>query len=358
VTERVSTTGKGRNYILGAAWAVLIAVGMFLLFAVWMEFLETSIVLSSIFMLYLVYCWFVLPAIDRRTGRSGAARTAAEAASSGTKKYDLRFFSRFPPFAEVIAFLAITVVSFLLLHLLVLLMHEFSHSMFAYLLGVKQDPWNIIYGNWIGSHWDENVDYSALFSAGRGSTAAAIAFAGPLSNIVLFFVTAGLMSVKSVKNHRWAYHSVFWTGIITFVMVFEYVFTRSFLQNDDFGNINHGLGISPWPIFLAGTILGILGLYYIFAYKMPEYYAIVTPHERSLQYVAVSAVSFVIFLFYIGLRITAFPAVPEWWCGVIGIVALFIVPFIAGPGRRWVQESMRRSAVQGSLPSDPGHSRS
>ncbi len=340
----------------GAARLILIAAGMFLLFAIGMEFLETSLILFSILILYLVYCGYILPAIDRRREKSRAAVPAAENTSSGTEKTDSSSFSRFPPFAGVLAFLAITVVSFLLLHLLVLMMHEFSHSFCAYLLGAKQDPWNIIYGNWIGSRWDENVDYSALFAAGKGSTASAIAFAGPFSNIVLFFVTAGLMSLKSVKNRRWTYHCVFWTGIITFVMVFEYVFTRSFLQTDDFGNINHGLGLSPWPIFLAGTLLGIMGLYYIFAYKMPEYYAIVTPHERSLQYVAASAVSFAIFLFYIGLRITAYPAVPEWWCGVIGIVALFIVPFIASPARRWMQKSVNRSAVQGSLPSHPERS--
>ena len=122
-------------------------------------------------------------------------------------------------------------------------------------------------------------------------------------------------------------------------MVFEYVFTHSFLQLDDFGNINHGLGI--------------LGLYHIFAYAVPEYHAIVTPHERSLQYVTASAVSFVIFLFYIGLRITAYPDVPEWWCGAIGIAALFIVPFTANPTQRWVQRSMKGCAVQGSPPSHP-----
>jgi len=338
VAEGRCTAGKG--YIQGSAWLALIAAGMFFLFAIAMEFLETSLILFLILILYLVYCWCILPGIDRRR----EASRAAENTSPGTKKNGLSFFSRFPPFAEVIGFLAITVISFLLLHLFVLLMHEFSHSVLAYLLGAKQDPWNIIYGSWIGAHWDENVDYSALFAAEEGPTAAAIAFAGPLSNIVLFFAAVGLMATKSVKNHRWAYHCVFWTGIITFVMVFEYVFTRSFLQHDDFGNINHGLGISPWPIFIAGTLLGVLGLYSIYAYKIPQYCSIVTPDERSLQYVAVSAVSFVIFLFYIGLRITSYPDIPEWWCGVIGIAALFVVPFIASPGRRWMQKSMKRSA--------------
>ena len=122
------------------------------------------------------------------------------------------------------------------------MMHEFSHSTLAWLLGAKADPLNIIYGDLIGSGWDENVDYGALFHAGPGHTAAAIAFAGPFSNIALFFVTAGLMATRWVKEHRWAYHTTFWTSVITFIMIFEYVLTRSFMTHDDFGNINHGLG--------------------------------------------------------------------------------------------------------------------
>lgn len=66
------------------------------------------------------------------------------------------------------------------------------------------------------------------------------------------------MAVKWVKEHRWAYHTVFWTSVITFIMIFEYVLTRSFMVHDDFGNINHELGISAWPIFITGTILGLI----------------------------------------------------------------------------------------------------
>lgn len=346
-------TGAGMTYRQAAAWLALIVVGIFFLFAIAMEFLETSLVLFAVLLLYLTYSGYLLPAIDRRREDP----RILEAQPAGTETDRSRSLMQLPPIPRVLAFIAITTLSFLILHLGVLLVHEFSHSLLAYLLGVKQDPWNIIYGNWIGSHWDENVDYAALFAAGEGPTAAAIAFAGPFANIALFFVTVGLMAAGRVKSHRWAYHCVFWTCVITFVMVFEYVFTRSFLQHDDFGNINHGLGISPWPIFLAGTILGIFGLYYILAYKAPEYCAIVTPHDRPLQYVVVSAVSFVIFLYYIGLRITAYPAVPEWWCGTVGIAALFVVPFIASPARRWMQTSMQRSARDGRSPPHPGPSR-
>jgi hypothetical protein len=338
-------TGEAGNYLNAAARLIETAGGMFLLFAIAMEFLETSPVLFSVLLVYLVYCGYILPEIDRRRGASGAAETVP---GTGTGRSD-RFFQ----LKTALMLLTITVVSFLFLHLLIIVMHEFSHSFCAYFLGWKPDPWDIIYGSIIGAHWDENVDYSAIFAAGEGPAAAAIAFAGPLSNIMLFFVTVGLMSTKSVKNHRWIYHCTFWTCVITFAMVFEYVFTRSFLQHDDFGNINHGLGISPWSIFIVGTLLGILGLYYIIVYLLPEYHAIVTPHERPLQYVTVSAVCFVIFLFYIGLRITAYPDVPEWWCGVVGIAALFIVSFAASPARRWVQRSVEGCGVQEPSPPRP-----
>lgn len=312
---------------------LVVIPGLFFLFAIAVEFYETSILFLILAGFFILYIAFLLPKLDYRINKSPIQYP--EPGHEGLKSRQYR---------DIITFLAITVLTFVVMHLCVLLMHEFSHSFFAYAIGQKQDPFNIIYGNWIGAHWDENVDYSRLFSAGLGPTAAAIAFAGPLSNIVLFFVTAGFLFSKTVKKHRWIYHCIFWTLIITFVMIFEYVFTRSFIPHDDFGNINHGLLITPWPIFIVGTCLGLLGLYYILGKKIPEYYAIVTPHNRSNQYLTIGAVSFVIFLFYIGVSLLSYPEIPRWWCGLAGIVALFIVPFLASPSRRWVQIAIKKQS--------------
>ncbi len=328
-------------YIRNAATLVIVGIAMFLLFGTFVEFLETSIILFAALVVFVFYCGVILPAIDRWVAakREVKGKTAHKASQTAIQR-ESDAFDRLPRrsrYSKVIVFISVLVISFFILHILVLMMHEFSHSTLAWLLGVKADPLNIIYGDLIGSGWDENVDYGVLFNAGRGSTAAAIAFAGPFSNIALFFVTAGLMAVKWVKEHRWAYHTIFWTSVITFIMIFEYVLTRSFMTHDDFGNINHGLGISPWPIFITGTILGLIGLYYLYVYKLPEYFAIMTPDARTLQYISGAVVSFIIFLFYIGLRITSYPEVPQWWFGTAGIVVLFIAPFIASPARAWVQ---------------------
>jgi len=309
---------------------IIVVLGLFFLFAITMEFFETSLLLLTMSGIFVFYIACILPNLDRRIHKYPlqSQKKRVKKLISG-ENYDL------------IVFVAVTTLSFVVIHMGVLLMHEFSHSFFAFFIGYKQDPLNIIFGNWIGSHWDENVDYITLFQTGRGFTAAAIAFAGPCSNIILFFIMAAVLSLKSVKKHCWIYHSVFWAMIITFVMIFEYVFTRSFIANDDFGNINHGLGLSPWPIFITGTFFGLLGLYFILKKKIPEYYSIVTEKSRAKQYITIGYVSFVIFLFYIGVSVLKYPEIPRWWCGAAGILALFIVPFLASPGRKWVKDAIK-----------------
>jgi len=342
-------SGSIHNIIRGLITPFLVAVGLFLLFAIGMEFLETSLVLSAVLVVFVVYSAGILPAIDRRIERSKLSEKEAGPPRYRVKKDNNLKIQKLSRYGELISYVALLAITFVVVHLVVIMIHELSHSFFAVFLGAKQDPLNIVYGSWIGSHWDEKVDYSSLFAAGKGTIAATIAFAGPLSNILLFLITAWLLSVRAVKTYPRIFHVIFWTCIVTFSMVFEYVYTRSFKIHDDFGNITHGLGISPWPVFITGTILGIIALYYIISVLLPAYLAIRAPHNRSLQYAAVAFFSFIIFLFYIGLRITNYPDVPEWWCGVSGIIALFVIPFLASPARGWVKRRMKQDFREKTL---------
>lgn len=98
--------GKGGNNLTVAARLIAIAVGMFLLFGIAMELLKISLALFSVLLLYLVYCGYILPGIDRRRGAPGAAETALP----GTGRSD-----RFSRLRAISMFLTITVVSFLFL---------------------------------------------------------------------------------------------------------------------------------------------------------------------------------------------------------------------------------------------------
>jgi len=327
--------GKYRKIIEAA----VIIIGLYCLLRLFDLILEPTYIISVIAGVFVLYCLWVLPSADRYLdGRVAPARDDETTKTIKESSKNAIPFSRTRVW-NVLLFLSTTLITFIVMHFLVLYMHEFSHSFAAYFFGAKADPGNIIWGNGIfGVHCDENVDYQTLFTAGKGTTAAAIAFAGPLSNILLFLITAVLLSVKAVRERPWVYHTVFWASGLTFIMIFEYVFTRSFMTSDDFGNIEHGLGLSPWFIFIPGLILGLIGLWYILTVLVPGHYRIVTPGDSSNQYVTITTLSFVFFLLYIGVRILAYPAVPEWWCGCAGIVALFIVPLLVSPKRWWVQK--------------------
>lgn len=321
------------------AEAVVIIAGLYLLFSIFNLITDPPYSVPVIAGVFVLYCVWVLPAADRHLvdGKSPAGQDDSEKTRKKIHKSGMKFYQTHV--WDVLLFLSITLITFMVLHFFVLYMHEFTHSFTAYFFGAKADPWDIIWGKGIfGVHCDENVDYQALFNAGNGTTAAAIAFAGPLSNILLFIVTAVVLSFRAVQARPWVYHTVFWASGLTFIMVFEYVFTRSFLTHDDFGNIEHGLGLSPWAVFIPGMILGIIGLWYILTVLVPGHYRIVTPGDPSKQYVTIATLSFVFFLLYIGVRILAFPVVPEWWCGCAGIAALFIVPLAVSPKRQWVQK--------------------
>ena len=323
------------------AEAAVILTGLYLFLAIFDVITDPPFIVTAIGVVFVLYCIWGLPAIDRRiAGEKAAAATGGAGASpagtrdAGPAPCRCRGW-------DVLLFFSITLITFAVLHFFILYMHEFSHSFFAYFLGAKADPWDITWGRGIfGVHCDENVDYSPLFDSGKGATAAAIAFAGPLSNIMLFLVTAAVLRLREVRERPWAFHTVFWASAITFIMVFEYVFTRSFLTGDDFGNIEHGLSLSPWLVFIPGTVLGLIGLWYIFTVMLPAHYRIVTPGDTAKQYVTIASLSFVFFLLYIGIRVLAFPSVPEWWCGCIGIAALFAAPVLASPVRRWVCEKV------------------
>jgi len=315
-------------------YAVVIVAGLFLLFRIFCVITDPPYIVPLIGIIFIPFCIWVVPAVDRRitSGKRLPVLNEPPERDSPVKVYQRKRWS-------ILVYISITVITFTILHFLVIYMHEFTHSFAAYFLGAKENPLDIIWGRGIFAvSCDENVDYQTLFSAGKGPTAAAIAFAGPLSNIILFFVTAALISLPSMKKRPWVYHTLFWTLAVTFIMVFEYVFTRSFMTHDDFGNIEHGLGLSPYFIFIPGLILGLIALWYIFTVLVPGHYRIVTPFELAKQYVTIASVSFVFFLLYIGLRINSYPSVPEWWCGLAGICALFITPILFSPMRRWIRK--------------------
>ena len=100
---------------------------------------------------------------------------------------------------ETLKYLAIILVSFILLQSFVVVMHEFTHSTVAWILGYMKSPLGIVWGNpLMMTGWDEGVHYSRYFSSSY-SIAESIIGASPLAvHTIIIILGLILMQTKGI----------------------------------------------------------------------------------------------------------------------------------------------------------------
>jgi hypothetical protein len=92
-----------------------------------------------------------------------------------------------------LGYIAVTIVTFVVLQPIYILMHEFTHSTAAWLLGYMPSPFSIVWGNFLTMKgWDEGVPYHRLFSSSQ-NPAEAIIGGSPLV-VHMIVVALGLIS--------------------------------------------------------------------------------------------------------------------------------------------------------------------
>src|SRR5208283_2050211 len=94
------------------------------------------------------------------------------------------------------------------------LMHEWAHGTAAWLLGYKDSPFDIYYGDWTLFFVDEDVNYSIIMAANKGSHVSIIAVSALIANVILFLVSLYFLSIKSIQEKKWIYQFVFWFAIM------------------------------------------------------------------------------------------------------------------------------------------------
>lgn len=220
----------------------------------------------------------------------------------------------------------------------VVIIHEHIHSTTAYLLGHMQNPLAIIWGNPLTlDGWDEGVSYSSLFTAGLDTNAAIIAVMPLLFHAII--VTCGLyllLSLVMVKT-KWGFHIIFWLVIMNLMELNAYMPMRAFAAHGDIGNINHGLGLSPWILFFPGTLLILVWLYFLFGRVLPRANVIIAGDSRTVRYVLLCLSAFFVFDRGSIFRVVLLPF-PEtgWIMGFAGIFACGLVIVFCRPDMPWV----------------------
>lgn len=168
-----------------------------------------------------------------------------------------------------------------LTHYLAVIPHEFSHSITAWILGIKPEPGNISWGG--SSLWnvtlldniDENVDYSAALVAGQHWQVAVVAVAGPgLGNAVPYLISRMLIKRSFFATRPIASFVLFWYLFFGMANLWDYVPTRTFAGDGDVTHFVEGSGMSRWWIY-AVVGYGVL-------WAIVDFYRVVMPYELGV----------------------------------------------------------------------------
>jgi len=161
--------------------------------------------------------------------------------------------------------LASTPLVLLLTHYVAVLPHEFTHSLLAWALGIKGNPWLI---DWGGSSLlnilllvdiNENVDYKSALAAGQNVAVALVALSGPLlANGGMYLIFRALSRSRSVKTRPILAWVIFWLVVMNLANLWCYVPIRAFAADGDIRHFIWATDVSPWLIYV---ILGYLVLW-------------------------------------------------------------------------------------------------
>ena len=203
------------------------------------------------------------------------------------------------PWRQYLIYILVTAITLFTSRHLMILIHEWTHSSVAWILGQKERPFDIHYGDWTLLNVDEKVDYEMLFSIGKGQTASIIAVSALVANLGVFLLCTRLLSREAIQQHKWIYQLIFWFAVSNIGELFSYVPIRTFVgDRGDVGHFVVGLGISPWIAFLIGSFIVSTGLWYLFTRELPNFYQVMSISTRVPQRIYMGLVIFVIFFWY------------------------------------------------------------
>lgn len=197
----------------------------------------------------------------------------------------------------------ITIVCLIFAYYLALLLHEWGHGTVAYLFGYKESPFAVEYGGWLMLHTDENVPYRMILEQGRGGAAALIGIAGISVSIILFLLA--LLGVKKIRHSEWAYSFCYWLAVINMIPIFHYLTIQTFSVQGDVGRFTHGLQISPWWVFIPGTIFNCFAIYQLLRHCTPKAYGVLKIHSLGAKRIFLLLA--LIIIFYSSIRMAIIP---------------------------------------------------
>ena len=204
---------------------------------------------------------------------------------------------------------------------IIVLLHEYAHSSAAWLLGYSSTPFTVVWGNPLTMRgWDEGVSYDQLFSSSVNPAESVIGGIPLLMHAVFAALGLILLLRSRVRRSRLPFLLVYWFVVANLAELVAYLWMRPFIPTGDTGRFNAGLGLTPWPLFLVGTVLLFVALALLVCRAIPVLDQ-VAGEEGRWHWMNVLFTGFFIFLWASGFRILLLYPDPQWRWGLIGFAA-------------------------------------
>jgi hypothetical protein len=221
-----------------------------------------------------------------------------------------------------LVYVAITIVTYVILQAITIVAHEFVHSTAAWLLGYMPSPLSIVWGNPVTMRgWDEGVPYDQLFPS-PGNPAQAVIGASPLVfHTIVVAVGLFVLQQTGMTKRRWLFHILYWAVVVSLMELISYIVMRPFAPGGDTFHFNHGLALSPWILFVVGTLLIMVALIVLFTRVLPLLCQAVASGNRLTDWAIVFMSAFILFMWGSGMRAMSTYPDPQWVFGLTGLVA-------------------------------------
>ena len=177
--------------------------------------------------------------------------------------------------ARKIILLITTTFTIIGAHHVMVLIHEWSHSLVGWWFDFKAHPFDIHYGDWTLFHAEEDIDYEPIFQSSSPWQASLIAGAALLMNSFLFLLSRRGLHRSASRHQPFLTQACFWFAVFNLAELYSYMPLRAFSSGGDVGHVETGLAIPAWIGFVVGTPLIAWQLLGLLRTDLPTTYRVI-----------------------------------------------------------------------------------
>ncbi|NDV23412.1 hypothetical protein [Desulfovibrio sp. JC022] len=231
-------------------------------------------------------------------------------------------------YTQAARYLGISVATIMVLQSCMVVVHEFTHSTMASLLGEMKSPLDIVWGNPIMmTGWDEGVDYTRIFAQGHDLHGAFIGFSPLIMHSIVTVICLFLM-ISGRLRRRWLFHGAYWMAVVNLMELVAYIYMRAFADHGDVGRFNQGMYLSPWWAFLIGGTFVTWLIWLLLHNALPRLRELFAARNHVCAWSMLILSSFTIFLWGSGIRVMAYVSGPQSLFGVAGIFLFMLTLYL------------------------------